>query len=64
MLVNLLCSVCHPEKLQCAETLLDDNISSDLHVKCVHTMMMGLQTAFTLQLHTIEILNNIQWCIM
>jgi len=64
MLVKLHCSVCQPEKLQCAETLLDDNISSDLQVQCVHTMMVGLQTSFILQLLTVERLNNIQWCII
>jgi hypothetical protein len=64
MLVKLLCSVCHPEKLQCAETLLDDTISSDLQVQCVHTVMVGLQTAFVFQLSTVERLNNIQWCII
>jgi hypothetical protein len=66
MLVKLLCSVSQPEKLQCAESLLDDIISSDLHVhvQCVHTVMVGLQTAFVLQLCTVERLNNIQWCII
>ena len=64
MLVKLLCSVCPPQKFQCAETRLDDNISSDLQVQCVHTMMVGLQTAFTLHLYKVEILNNIQWCII
>ena len=63
MLAKLFCSVCQPEKLQCAETLLDD-ISSDLQVQCVHTMMVGLQTTLTLHLYTVERLNNIQWCII
>jgi len=60
ILVKLLCSVCQPEKLQCAETLLDDNISSDLQVQCVHTMKVGLQTVFILQLYTAGRLNSIQ----
>lgn len=54
MLVKLLCSVCQPEKFQCAETLLEDNISNDLQVQCVHTMVVGLKVAFILQLYTVE----------
>jgi hypothetical protein len=52
------------EKLQFAETLLDDYINSDLRVPCVHTILVGLHTAFIFQLFTVERLNNIKWCII
>jgi hypothetical protein len=47
------CRTCH-----------NDSISCGLQAQCAHTLVVGLQSAVSLQLYTVERLNNIRGCIV